>query len=168
MRWLARVFAVTLFATPIGATTVTAAPAPSGFDPQAMSGGRILLTCSGAMQTAPAGSGAGNTVMANGTVDLDRGIVVGFGLGRSEIVAAEPGRIVFGDSSETGVIRRFATSGRTAPMPKGGARPPPQVAGSFDRTTGVTRIVVHAAGAPSDVLIAMDLHCRMTPAPGQG
>lgn len=165
MRRLARLFAVTLLATPMGATIGLAAPAPKGFDPTAPAGGRILLTCTGSMGTAERKPEFADTVMASGTVDLDRGIVTGFGIGSAEIVAATPEAIAFGDSPEIGVIRVFSAAGRTAPMPKGGALPPPQVAGNFNRTTGVTRIIVHAADAPDRVLISMDFHCRMAPAP---
>jgi hypothetical protein len=162
---LFRIIAVTLLATPAGATIALGAPAPRGFDPTVPSGGRILLTCTGTMKTADMPGDVRSAVTSTGMVDLDGGMVTGFGVGRAEIVSARPEAVVFGDSPETGVMRLFTAANRTAPMPKGGARLPPQVAGTFDRTTGATRILVHAANAPETVLIAMDLQCRMAPAP---
>lgn len=108
---------------------------------------RLRLDCTGflvaAGQEAP-----GSRIIADGIVDFSQSRVRGFGVGSVRIVSATPREVRFGTSPFE------ETAGAHA------------VEGIFNRISGVTRVVVRSAKAPSAVVIAMDLNCRPTPAAG--
>jgi hypothetical protein len=125
------------------ASAMIAAPAwaKDGAPPPAE---HLRLSCTGMMVTADYGP-PGSKIMADGAIDLATMRVRGFGLGSVPIVLLTATRIVF----DNGTGQRDV---------------PTTIEGSIDRTTGATRVVVHAAKDPKVDLIAMTLDCRFAPA----
>jgi hypothetical protein len=116
-----------------------AASAASSVDPAAFSD-RFRLACSGTMATADT---AGDTILADGVVDLAGGNVYGFGLGGQEIQLIRDNEIVFGSG--------------------GGRSERRMIEGLIDRDTLATEILVYAVGDEETPVIAMRLDCRMKP-----